>query len=113
MRAPRVIVCAGGGGVGKTTTSAALALALAARGHRTLIVTIDPARRLAGAMGVPITDELTLVPLAADRTSNGPGREEAPPVAAQPDVVAVPSTVRSAGPRITTTRNNHSVNSRT
>jgi anion-transporting ArsA/GET3 family ATPase len=62
---PRVIVCAGGGGVGKTTTSAALALALAARGHRTLIVTIDPARRLAGAMGVPITDTVTPVPLPA------------------------------------------------
>jgi anion-transporting ArsA/GET3 family ATPase len=61
---PRVVVCAGGGGVGKTTTSAALALALARRGQRTLIVTIDPARRLAGAMGVPITDEVTLVPLA-------------------------------------------------
>jgi anion-transporting ArsA/GET3 family ATPase len=41
---PRVIVCAGGGGVGKTTTAAALALALAARGHRTLIVTIGPSR---------------------------------------------------------------------
>ena len=49
----------------------------------------------------------------ADRTSNGPGREEAPPVAAQPHVVAAPSAVRSAGPRITTTRNNHSVNSHT
>lgn len=65
MKDPLVIVCAGGGGVGKTTTSAALALALAARGHQTLIVTIDPARRLAGAMGVPVTDEVTLVPLAA------------------------------------------------
>ncbi len=63
MSDPRVIVCAGGGGVGKTTTSAALALALAARGHRTLIVTIDPARRLAGAMGVPITDVVTRVPM--------------------------------------------------
>ena len=50
---PLVVVCAGGGGVGKTTTSAALALALARQGRRTLIVTIDPARRLAGAMGVP------------------------------------------------------------
>jgi anion-transporting ArsA/GET3 family ATPase len=53
-REPRVIVCAGGGGVGKTTTSAALALALARRGHRTLVVTIDPARRLADALGVTI-----------------------------------------------------------
>ena len=60
---PMVVVCAGGGGVGKTTTSAALALALARQGRRTLIVTIDPARRLAGAMGVPITAEVTPVSL--------------------------------------------------
>ena len=60
---PMVVVCAGGGGVGKTTTSAALALALARQGRSTLIVTIDPARRLAGAMGVAITDEVTRVPL--------------------------------------------------
>lgn len=53
-RAPRTIVCAGGGGVGKTTTSAALALALARLGKRTLVVTVDPARRLASAMGVAI-----------------------------------------------------------
>jgi anion-transporting ArsA/GET3 family ATPase len=58
-----VVVCAGGGGVGKTTTSAALALALARQGRSTLIVTIDPARRLAGAMGVAIGDEVTQVPL--------------------------------------------------
>ncbi len=68
---PLVIVCAGGGGVGKTTTSAALALALARAGRSTLIVTIDPARRLAGAMGVSITDEVTPVALAdtGDRLS--------------------------------------------
>ena len=60
---PKVVVCAGGGGVGKTTAAAALALALARRGSRTLIVTIDPARRLAGAMGVPITAEVSAVPL--------------------------------------------------
>lgn len=52
--APKTIVCAGGGGVGKTTTSAALALALARRGKRTLVVTVDPARRLASAMGVNV-----------------------------------------------------------
>jgi anion-transporting ArsA/GET3 family ATPase len=68
---PLVVVCAGGGGVGKTTTAAALALALARGGRSTLIVTIDPARRLAGAMGVPITDEVTRVSLdgAAGRLS--------------------------------------------
>ncbi len=54
MSSPTTIVCAGGGGVGKTTTSAALALALARRGQRTLVVTVDPARRLASAMGVAV-----------------------------------------------------------
>ena len=54
MSHPEVIVCAGGGGVGKTTASAALALALANSGYRTLIVSIDPARRLADAMGVEL-----------------------------------------------------------
>ncbi|MEP7123754.1 MAG: ArsA-related P-loop ATPase [Byssovorax sp.] len=62
-KTPLVVVCAGGGGVGKTTTSAALALALARQGRTTLIVTIDPARRLAGAMGVPIGDVVTQVAL--------------------------------------------------
>ncbi len=54
MIGPEVIVCAGGGGVGKTTASAALALALARSGKRALIVSIDPARRLADAMGVTL-----------------------------------------------------------
>jgi anion-transporting ArsA/GET3 family ATPase len=48
----RVIVCVGCGGVGKTTMSAALALAAAQRGLRTLCLTIDPARRLASALGL-------------------------------------------------------------
>lgn len=47
-------VVVGGGGVGKTTTSAALALAFARAGRRTLVVTVDPARRLADALGVQI-----------------------------------------------------------
>jgi anion-transporting ArsA/GET3 family ATPase len=49
----RVIVCAGSGGVGKTTTAAAIAAALAARGQRAIVLTIDPARRLADALGLP------------------------------------------------------------
>jgi anion-transporting ArsA/GET3 family ATPase len=48
----RVVVCAGAGGVGKTTTSAAVALGLAAAGARVAVVTIDPARRLANALGL-------------------------------------------------------------
>jgi anion-transporting ArsA/GET3 family ATPase len=48
----RVVICAGSGGVGKTTTSAAVAMGLAARGARVCVVTIDPARRLADALGI-------------------------------------------------------------
>ena len=50
----RVIVCAGTGGVGKTTIAAALALEAARSGRRTLVLTIDPARRLANAFGLEI-----------------------------------------------------------
>jgi anion-transporting ArsA/GET3 family ATPase len=48
----KVIVCAGPGGVGKTTTSAALALRAARLGRKTLVMTVDPARRLATSMGI-------------------------------------------------------------
>jgi anion-transporting ArsA/GET3 family ATPase len=48
----RVLICAGPGGVGKTTVSAALGLAVAREGGRVLVLTIDPARRLAGALGL-------------------------------------------------------------
>ena len=49
----RVVVCCGAGGVGKTTTAAALGLAAAMLGRRALVLTIDPARRLAEAIGTP------------------------------------------------------------
>ena len=48
----RIVVCVGSGGVGKTTTAASLALAAARRGKRTLVLTIDPARRLANSLGL-------------------------------------------------------------
>ena len=48
----RILVCVGSGGVGKTTTAASLALAAARRGKRTLVLTIDPARRLANSLGL-------------------------------------------------------------
>jgi anion-transporting ArsA/GET3 family ATPase len=48
----KIVVCCGAGGVGKTTTSAALALRAAERGRRTVVLTIDPARRLAEALGL-------------------------------------------------------------
>jgi len=59
----RVVICAGSGGVGKTTCSAALALGLAARGDRVAVVTIDPAKRLADALGL---DELGNEPHLVD-----------------------------------------------
>ena len=48
----RVVLCLGPGGVGKTTTAAALAVAAAEAGKRAVVLTIDPARRLADAMGL-------------------------------------------------------------
>jgi anion-transporting ArsA/GET3 family ATPase len=54
--ATKVIVCCGSGGVGKTTTAAALALRAAERGRKTVVLTIDPARRLAQALGLPELD---------------------------------------------------------
>ncbi|MCA9549774.1 MAG: ArsA family ATPase [Myxococcales bacterium] len=49
----RCVVCVGQGGVGKTSTSAALAIEAARQGRRTAVLTIDPARRLANALGLP------------------------------------------------------------
>ncbi|MEA3184466.1 MAG: hypothetical protein QOJ74_943, partial [Ilumatobacteraceae bacterium] len=48
-----VVVCCGSGGVGKTTSAAALGLQAARMGRRCVVVTIDPAKRLADALGVP------------------------------------------------------------
>jgi anion-transporting ArsA/GET3 family ATPase len=55
-RSRRIIVCCGSGGVGKTTTSAALALRAAERGRKVVVLTIDPARRLAQSMGIEALD---------------------------------------------------------
>ncbi|WP_298329094.1 ArsA-related P-loop ATPase [Haloactinopolyspora sp.] len=52
----RIIVCCGSGGVGKTTTAAAIALRAAERGRRAVVLTIDPARRLAQSMGLTELD---------------------------------------------------------
>jgi anion-transporting ArsA/GET3 family ATPase len=52
----RILVCTGSGGVGKTTTAASLALRAAERGRRTVVLTIDPARRLAQSMGLSELD---------------------------------------------------------
>jgi anion-transporting ArsA/GET3 family ATPase len=59
----RIVICAGPGGVGKTTTAAAVAMAMAERGLKVAVVTIDPARRLADALGL---DELDNEPRLVD-----------------------------------------------
>ena len=56
--ATRIIVCCGSGGVGKTTTAAALALRAAEMGKRVVVLTIDPARRLAQSMGLTHLDNI-------------------------------------------------------
>jgi anion-transporting ArsA/GET3 family ATPase len=58
----RIVICAGSGGVGKTTTAAALAMGMAERGLKVAVVTIDPAKRLADALGLEaLGNEPTLV----------------------------------------------------
>lgn len=52
FRDHRVVICVGSGGVGKTTTSAAIALWGALQGRRAVVLTIDPARRLADSLGL-------------------------------------------------------------
>jgi len=59
-----VVVCVGSGGVGKTTTSAVIALHAALEGRKALVLTIDPAKRLANSLGVDALDnEATRIPL--------------------------------------------------
>ncbi|WLQ42282.1 ArsA-related P-loop ATPase [Streptomyces laculatispora] len=54
----RIIVCCGSGGVGKTTTAAALGVRAAERGRKVVVLTIDPARRLAQSMGIDSLDNI-------------------------------------------------------
>ncbi|MBP6526253.1 MAG: AAA family ATPase, partial [Dermatophilaceae bacterium] len=57
-RHTRIVVCCGSGGVGKTTTAAALALRAAEQGRRVVVLTIDPARRLAQSLGLTELDNV-------------------------------------------------------
>lgn len=61
----KVIICAGTGGVGKTTVSASLAAMSAQLGRKTLVLTIDPSRRLAGALGISKQSEPQKVKLSS------------------------------------------------
>ncbi len=56
LQGRRVIICTGPGGVGKTSCAAALALHSARQGARVLVLTIDPAKRLADALGLRSLD---------------------------------------------------------
>jgi Mrp family chromosome partitioning ATPase len=60
-----ILVCCGSGGVGKTTAAAALAMAGAMAGRNAVVVTIDPAKRLADTLGLEC---------AGQRTDPIPGR---------------------------------------
>jgi anion-transporting ArsA/GET3 family ATPase len=66
----RIIVCCGAGGVGKTTTAAALGLRAAESGRRVVVLTIDPARRLAQSLGLSTLDN-TPRPVTEVDTANG------------------------------------------
>ncbi|HET7385607.1 MAG TPA: ArsA-related P-loop ATPase [Nocardioidaceae bacterium] len=71
-----IVVCCGSGGVGKTTTSAALALRAAERGRKVVVLTIDPARRLAQSMGIERLDN-TPRPVPGVSTSAAGGTDGA------------------------------------
>ncbi len=74
MAAKEIVVTCGSGGVGKTTTAAALAAMAAVRqGGKVLVLTIDPARRLADALGVgPLGNDARQVPSDAFRAAGVP-----------------------------------------
>jgi anion-transporting ArsA/GET3 family ATPase len=69
--ATRVIVCCGSGGVGKTTTAAAIALRAAEQGRKVVVLTIDPARRLAQSMGLSELDNTPRVVSGVDTAKGG------------------------------------------
>ncbi len=69
--ATRIIVCCGSGGVGKTTTAAALGVRAAERGRKVVVLTIDPARRLAQSMGIDALDNTPRRVKGIDESAGG------------------------------------------
>ncbi|WP_068261794.1 ArsA family ATPase [Janibacter limosus] len=67
----RIIVCCGSGGVGKTTTAAALAVRAAEQGRRVVVLTIDPARRLAQSLGLEELDNTPRPVVGLDTSAGG------------------------------------------
>jgi anion-transporting ArsA/GET3 family ATPase len=70
-RDTKIIICCGSGGVGKTTTSAAIALRAAEAGRKVVVLTIDPARRLAQSLGVGELDNTPRPVPVIDTTAGG------------------------------------------
>lgn len=104
LEGKRVAICGGPGGVGKTTAAAAIAAGMAARGLNVAVVTIDPARRLADALGLqqlgneprqvdpdlfdpPLAGELWALMLDAKRTFDALIEQVAPNARARDDVL--------------------------
>jgi anion-transporting ArsA/GET3 family ATPase len=69
--ATHIVVCCGAGGVGKTTTAAALGLRAAERGRKAVVLTIDPAKRLAQSMGLTELDNVPRRVAGVDGASGG------------------------------------------
>ena len=69
--AVRTIVCCGSGGVGKTTTAAALGVRAAESGRRVVVLTIDPARRLAQSLGLAALDNTPRPVVGIDESAGG------------------------------------------
>ncbi|MET9873385.1 ArsA family ATPase [Actinacidiphila glaucinigra] len=67
----RIVVCCGSGGVGKTTTAAALGVRAAERGRKAVVLTIDPARRLAQSMGLTELDNTPRKVAGIDESAGG------------------------------------------
>jgi anion-transporting ArsA/GET3 family ATPase len=70
-RTTDIIVCCGSGGVGKTTTAASLGLRAAEQGRRVVVLTIDPARRLAQSMGLTELDNTPRPVTGVDTSAGG------------------------------------------
>jgi anion-transporting ArsA/GET3 family ATPase len=73
--ATRIIVCCGAGGVGKTTTAAALGVRAAERGRHVVVLTIDPARRLAQSLGIDSLDNIPRRVKGIEPGGDGPAGE--------------------------------------
>lgn len=67
----QILICCGSGGVGKTTTSAALALRAAEQGRKVVVLTIDPAKRLAQSLGLTELDNVPRAVVGVDSTAGG------------------------------------------